>query len=183
MMPLEAFETAGFRAERLIAGHVDEIRRLHTDPQMMAMLGGVRDHASTSAYMARNLAHWEEHGFGIWVLRDPATGGVAGLGVLRHLDVEGADEVELGYALLPAYWGRGLATEIARTCVRLGLDTLALPSLVAITLPENRASQRVMGKAGLVYERTIEHGGLVHVLFRTAGEAGDQAATRKATEA
>ena len=92
-----------------------------------------------------------------------------GRAILRHLDVEGVDEVEVGYGFMPDYWGRGLATEIAQACVRIGFDRLGFGSLVAITTPENIASQRVMRKAGLAYERDIVHAGLPHVLFRIGG--------------
>jgi RimJ/RimL family protein N-acetyltransferase len=50
--------------------------------------------------------------------------------------------------------------------VRIGFERLRLASLVAITTPANVRSQRVMAKAGLVYERDIVHAGVPHVLFR-----------------
>lgn len=133
----------------------------------MAHLGGVRDAAATLAYVERNLAHWATHGFGLWMLRDASQRALIGRAVLRHLDVEGADEVEVGYGFYPEFWGRGLATEVACACVRIGRLELGLPSVVAVTLPTHRASQRVMVKAGLAYEREILHEGLPHVLFRT----------------
>ena len=101
------------------------------------------------------------------MLRHRATAALIGRAVLRHLEVEGVDEVEVGYGFFPEYWGRGLATEIARACVRTGRDVLGLRSVVTITLPTNLASRRVMQKAGLVYERDITHAGLHHLLFRT----------------
>jgi RimJ/RimL family protein N-acetyltransferase len=137
----------------------------------MATLGGVRDEAAIADYLARNLDHWAEHGFGIWMLRDSQTGAMIGRAVLRHLDIDGSDEVEVGYGFLPQFWGRGLATEIARACVRIGLEELGFPSLVAITLRSNRGSQRVLEKAGLRYERDIVHAGVPHALFRTGPEA------------
>jgi len=120
----------------------------------------------TAVYLQQNLEHWEDYGFGIWMLRDAATTAVIGRAILRHLDVEGVDEVEVGYGFMPEYWGRGLATEIARACLRIAFDELRLPSIVAITTPANRASQRVMLKAGLVYERDIVHAAVPHRLFR-----------------
>jgi ribosomal-protein-alanine N-acetyltransferase len=101
------------------------------------------------------------------MLRDAATGDMVGRAVPRHLDVEGVDEVEVGYGFLPEVWGRGFATEVTLACVRIGRDRLGLESIVAITLPDHAASQRVMLKAGLVYARDIVHAGLPHVLFRT----------------
>ena len=113
-----------------------------------------------------NVKHWAEHGFGMWMLRDAASTSMIGRAILRHLDVEGVDEVEVGYGFMPEYWGRG-----ARHRNRPGLRAHRLraarcPSLVAITTPANHASQRVMQKAGLAYERDIVHAGLPHVLFR-----------------
>ena len=133
----------------------------------MELLGGVRDEAGTRVYLEQNLKHWDDRGFGMWMLREAATTAVIGRAIVRHLDVEGVDEVEVGYGFMPAYWGRGLATEIARACIRIGRDQLGLDSLVAITRPANVASQRVMVKAGLVYDRDIIHAGVPHVLFRT----------------
>jgi len=63
--------------------------------------------------------------------------------------------VELGYGLHTPYWGRGLATEVARELLRLGRHELRRPSIVAITRPVNLGSQRVLVKTGLVYERDV----------------------------
>lgn len=136
------------------------------DAKYMALLGGTRTESQTREYLARNLRHWDEHNFGLWVLRDP-DGEIAGRCVLRHLDVEGTDEVELGYGLHPQYWGRGLATEIARELLRLGRDQLHRPTLVAVTRPDNHGSQRVLIKTGLALEREILYDGVPHLLFRS----------------
>jgi ribosomal-protein-alanine N-acetyltransferase len=166
-MTLDSFSTARLVAERLTPAHLRDVRRMDQDEGFMAHLGGVRDEAASLAYLERNLAHWATHGFGLWMLRDPARGPLIGRAVLRHLDVNDVDEVEVGYGFYPEYWGRGLATEVARACVRIAREQLGLASVVAVTRPMHSASQRVMLKAGLVYEREIIHEGLPHVLFRT----------------
>jgi RimJ/RimL family protein N-acetyltransferase len=139
---------------------------MDSDAQYMALLGGTRDEAATRAYLDRNLRHWDEYGHGLWMLRDRG-GRMAGRCVLRHLDVEGMDEVELGYGFHTQYWGRGLATEIARELLRLGRVRLGRESIVAVTLPENIGSQRVLIKTGLIYERDIDHDGVRHQLYRS----------------
>jgi ribosomal-protein-alanine N-acetyltransferase len=166
-MILDSFSTPRLVAERLTRAHLPEVRRMDQNEWFMAHLGGVQDEAATLAYLERNLAHWATHGFGLWMLRDPAEGAPIGRAVLRHLDVDGVDEVEVGYGFYPEFWGRGLATEVACACVGIGRAQLGLPSVVAVTLPTHSASQRVMLKAGLAYEREIIHEGLPHVLFRT----------------
>ena len=154
-------------AERLTDAHLPLLRRMDSNADMMASLGGIRSDAETKAYLERNLAHWTQHGFGIWILRDPTTGRVMGRAGLRHLVVETADEVELAYALLPEFWGRGLATDAARACVTIGREWLGLPSVVGLTTPDNLASQRVLLKASLTPEREVVHVGREHILFRT----------------
>jgi RimJ/RimL family protein N-acetyltransferase len=162
-----AFMLRRLFAERLTDAHLSMLRRMDNNAQMMASLGGVRSDAETKAYLERNLAHWAEHGFGIWILRDPTTGRVVGRAGLRHLLVEGTPEVELAYALLPEFWGRGLATDAARACVTIAREWLGLPSVVALTTPDHTASQRVLLKASLVPEREVTHAGIPHILFRS----------------
>src|SRR5688572_18198277 len=93
----DAFITSRLKAERLTAEHFADIRAMDSDAEYMALLGGTRDEAQTKAYMARNLRHWADYGHGLWILRDAHDDRVAGRAVIRHLDVEGTDEVELGY--------------------------------------------------------------------------------------
>jgi RimJ/RimL family protein N-acetyltransferase len=163
---MDRFSTPRLLAERVDAAHWLDLRRMDESEGFMALLGGVRDTAGTAAYLETNVKHWADHGFGMWMLREASTSEVIGRAILRHLDVEGVDEIEVGYGFMPEYWGRGLATEIAQACVRIGFDRLGLSSLVAITTPANLASQRVMTKAGLLYERDIVHAGVLHLLFR-----------------
>src|SRR2546427_12087068 len=96
VMPFpDSFATARLRAERLTPEHFAELRRMDRDPEFMAMLGGPRDDAQTAAYLARNLQHWTDYGFGLWILRESQQNRVAGRAVLRHLLLEGSDEVEV----------------------------------------------------------------------------------------
>ena len=62
------------------------------------------------------------------------------------------DDVEIGFAFLPTYWGRGLATESAKFCLDLARTDLGLQTLIGITEPKNLASQHVLSKLGLSYE-------------------------------
>lgn len=97
------------------------------------------------------IAHWEEHGFGAWAVVEKATGRFVGQCGLNYLPDD--PEVEVLYLLAQAVWGRGLATEGARASVGYGFDQAGLARIVGITMPENIASQRVLEKAGLRYEK------------------------------
>jgi RimJ/RimL family protein N-acetyltransferase len=116
--------------------------------------------------MARNLAHWTSYGFGLWLLRTRSDGAVVGRVLLRHLDLEGRDEVETGYSLAPRCWGQGLAAEAAVACLEMARDVLELDSVVALTSPGNLRSHRVLEKIGMELERLVEQEGHRHALFR-----------------
>jgi len=165
----EGFVTTRLLAERLRPHHRDEVRRMHRDGAVMALLGGVRSEDQTAAYFARNLRHCDDHGFGLWILRERSGeggGDPIGRAVLRHVLVEDVDELEVGYAFYQPYWGRGLATEVATACVGFAERALNLSSVVGVTSPANRASQQVLGNVGLVYEREFTQDGERSSLFR-----------------
>jgi RimJ/RimL family protein N-acetyltransferase len=57
-------------------------------------------------------------------------------------------EIELGYRFAAHAWGIGLATEAARALIPYAFQTLALTEIIAVTDPDNHASQRVLAKLG-----------------------------------
>ena len=153
-------------AERLIEAHFPVLRRMHGNAQMAAAVGA-RTAAESRASLERNLAHWDRYGFGLWVLRDLATGRVTGTAGLRHRDIDGVAEVELCCALFPECWGRGLGTDAARACVTIGRDWLGLSSVVGLAQRASAASHRVLVKAGLAFEREVMLRDVPRLLFRT----------------
>lgn len=152
--------------QRIASSDLPDIQRMEADAQTMATLGGVRDGAQSRQRFEDWIAHWDAYGFGLWIARDAATNEFAGRGGLRHTVVGGRPEVEVAYAFLPAFWGRGLATEMADASVCAAFEDLDLPDVVCFTLTTNRASQRVMEKAGFAFEREVEHAGFPHRLCR-----------------
>ena len=139
---------------------------MHQDALVMKELGGVRTPAQNAAYINLNLDHWTKHRFGLWILRDAATGEIAGRAVLRHLVVDGTDEVEVGYAFYPPFWGRGLASEVTMACLGYGFNDLGLRTIVGVTSPTNLPSHHVLQKCGLAFEKTFDREGVRSYLFR-----------------
>jgi RimJ/RimL family protein N-acetyltransferase len=99
--------------------------------------------------------NWAQHGYGGWVVTDKSDRQLIGSCELEYL--EETDEVELGYALAKAYWGKGIATEAARACVRFGFENARLERIIAVVLPENIASWRVLEHIGFVYEKDAHY--------------------------
>ena len=68
-----------------------------------------------------------------------------------------ANRCVIGYNLLPAFWGKGYATEIAMALVNYAFDNLKLERVEAMAQSENLASRRVLEKSGFALEGTLRH--------------------------
>jgi RimJ/RimL family protein N-acetyltransferase len=155
---MEHFSTARLTAERLREDHLADLVALHLDAEVSRYLGGARPAERTTTYLDTNMAHWDQHGFGLWVLRTK-DGAFAGRAGIRHILVDDIDEIEIAYAFKRECWGQGLASEIATALTDIGLLHHELPSLIGIVYVGNGASRRVLEKANYLLERsTIRHG-------------------------
>jgi RimJ/RimL family protein N-acetyltransferase len=141
---------------------------LGSNPEVQRYTG---DACLTSVEQARAvlcehpIADYHKHGFGRWAVVYKTNDRLIGFAGLKHLDE--LREVDLGYRLLPGYWGLGLATEAARACVRYGFDTLKLSRIIGLVDPLNSQSVRVLEKSGLRYEKMIEHHSQQVALYST----------------
>jgi ribosomal-protein-alanine N-acetyltransferase len=163
-----SLDTPRMSGEPIGPEHEVEIAGLMLDPRVYRSRpwASAPTRADVRASLADKRDHWERHGFGLWLLRDRHTGLVVGRGGLQYTDAIGGFAVEAAWTIAPERWGEGLATELAVASVAVAFDVLDLNELIAITLPDNLASRRVMEKAGFVYDRAIEHAGLDYVLYR-----------------
>lgn len=177
-------ETPRLRLRRLIAADLADLVALDRDPEVMRYVGspaGVRSPAETEERARVRILEsqrGDHEPLGLW--RVEARGGdgaFLGVGALLRMPAgpgapaAAAPDVEVAYRLIRPAWGRGLATEAAGALVAHGLSTLGLPRLVAVTYPENRASQRVLDKLGFERRGLTEYKGVrvtFHVLTREA---------------
>ncbi len=162
-------DTPRMSGEPIGPEHESEIAELILDPRVYRTLwpwSSAPTRADVRASLMDKREHWERHGFGLWLLRDRESGLMVGRGGLQYTDAIGGFAVEAAWTVVPERWGQGLATELAIASVSVAFDVLQLRDLIAITLPDNHASRRVMDKAGFGYDRDIEHAGLRHLLYR-----------------
>jgi RimJ/RimL family protein N-acetyltransferase len=129
---------------------------LLNQPSFIANIGdrGVRTVEEAAVYLTNGaLASYERHGFGLYLVVLRETG--VGIGTCGLLKREALEDVDLGFAFLPEHWSRGYAAEAARAVRDYAARQLGLRRLVAIVLPTNQSSLRVLAKTGFTYERTI----------------------------
>ena len=115
------------------------------------------------ANLQKHVTNQERDGFSLWPVELRTTGEVIGLTGLQHL-AEGP-EIEVGYRFLRDHWGNGYATEAATAAIRFGFDELELDRIVAVTMPTNQASLRVMEKCGLAYVGVMQVYGAAQVKY------------------
>ena len=132
-------------------------------------------------FAERQIALEAERGFCLWKLAPKAGGSLIGFCGLQPLAELG--EMEIGWWLARAWWGRGLATEAARAVMRDGFERVRLDRIVAIAQPANTASVNIMRKLGMRFERIVEPRGIPVVLYSTQerGGAGAGSATNVRT--
>ena len=93
----------------------------------------------------------------VFAVVDRASGRVIGSAGYtgRHRSEFPAPDGEIGYALHPDFWGRGLMTEAVRELLRLGFEELGLASVWCSHYEENHRSRRVIEKSGLIYQMDV----------------------------
>jgi RimJ/RimL family protein N-acetyltransferase len=104
-----------------------------------------------------------ELGYAMWAVEDKATGtfiGQCGLRPAATMDPNAGSEIDLAYHLTRASWSKGYATEAVVGVLGHGLGSVGLDRVMAVALPENVGSWRVMEKAGMRYEGTGAYYGL-----------------------
>jgi RimJ/RimL family protein N-acetyltransferase len=134
---------------------VEPFWELHQSPDVMAFLPGPNSPEETRALVARVRDHWARHGYGPFALEERGTQRFLGFTGLIAIEWEApVHGVEIGWRLRRDAWGKGFATEAAEACLPLAFDTLGVDPLVAIAVPENVRSHRVMERLG--FERRPE---------------------------
>ena len=157
-------QTARLRLEPIAPRHIDDVLRLHADPEVAQWLGPVRDREWFESRLEQSAAAWVD-GVDYWMAYVLATGALVGRGGLAAAEVEGEPVHELAWALVRDSWGRGLAVELATAAADLAFDELGLDDVVAFTTPTNVRSRRVMERLGMTYVRDFVRADLPHVLY------------------
>lgn len=142
--------TGRLRLEPCSTRHFAGLRVVNCDPAVMRFVGGrPQTPEETAAWIARAEARWRIHGYSWWVIRLGDGGDIIGACCLQHIENDPAQELEIGWRLLPGHWGKGYATEAAGAMVDYGFGTLAVSRLFANADPANDASIRVMQRLGM----------------------------------
>jgi RimJ/RimL family protein N-acetyltransferase len=149
------------QTERLVLRRVtvddaEFILVLLNEPSWLRFIGdkGVRTVDDARAYILKGpVAMYDRTGFGLYLTELKETRTPLGLcGLIKR---DGIDDVDIGFAFLPIFWGKGYGVESASAVMAYGKNVLGIQRIVAITSADNYASIRLCENLGLKFERMI----------------------------
>jgi len=132
---------------------LDALHKVFSDPETMRFYPKPFDPAMTEQWIENMQQRVARDGIALWAMVLKETGEVIGDCGLVVQQVDGAEEVEIGWHVRRDLWGRGYATEAACACLKDGHDTLGRTRFISIIAPGNIASRRVAEKIGMTVEK------------------------------
>lgn len=159
-------ETERFILRELREGDAPGMFALDSDPEVHRFLGNnpVKTIQESEAIIRHVRRQYSENGIGRWAVADKTSGefiGWAGLKYEKNLRI-GLHYYDLGYRLRREFWGRGIASEVARASLQYGFEQLKLPEICAAAHLNNIASNKVLLKMGFTLKDTFELEGEMH---------------------
>ena len=135
------------------------ILTLLNEPSYHANIGdrGIRTLSEAEDYFDHVLDQfYQKNGFGLYVLALKAQSEEL-IGMCGLVNREGLDGIDLGYALLPAYWNQGFAKEACLAVMNHAKADFGLDMLLAIVAKQNEASIGLLRRLGFIHAGDFEH--------------------------
>lgn len=156
-MPLTyLLETGRLRLRTFTLSDAEFIICLLNSPGWLQFIGNRQVHTTADAerFIQEGLIKsYEVNGYGLWLVEKKEDGNPIGMcGLVNRSYLDGID---IGFAFLPQFSGKGYAFEIASATINYAKETLHIPVIYAITLAENAKSIRLLEKMGLQFVKTI----------------------------
>ena len=132
------------------------ILTLLNEPSFLRYIGDkqVRTVEDARQYILNGpVASYERYGFGLCLmeLREPTTP-VGMCGILKREELPDPD---IGFALLPDFWGKGLAFEAATAVLSDARERLKIERILAITSLDNDASINLLERLGFKFDGVV----------------------------
>ncbi|HDZ73489.1 MAG TPA: N-acetyltransferase [Aurantimonas coralicida] len=134
--------------------------RLNSDEEIMRFFPFRRDRTQSDAMMAALNQRYEEDGLTFFALEDRASGHAIGFLGLANVEkpMPMAPAIEIGWRLLPEFWGRGLVTEAASACLDLAFASpIDAAEIVSFCVDDNEKSEAVMLRLGFSRDADFDH--------------------------
>ncbi len=165
-LPMPVIETARLRLRRFERGDLMAVYGWASDPEVSryAFWETHESPVDTQGFLELCFREYEAKGIGPWAVERRDTGELIGNCSFGRIVPE-ERRLELAYFFARSQWGQGFAAEAVGALIEFGFRQLKARRIEARCVPANRASERVMQKAGLRYR------GLLRYRLKDGGEA------------
>ncbi len=130
---------------------------LLNEPSWLRFIGdrGVRTLEDAGTYIVKGpVDMYERLGFGLYATTLKEDDSVP-IGICGLVKRDGLEDVDIGFAFLPKFWGKGYACEAASAVMAYAKSTVGLKRIVAITAVDNESAARLLEKVGLRFEKMV----------------------------
>ncbi|HEY2361630.1 MAG TPA: GNAT family N-acetyltransferase [Candidatus Angelobacter sp.] len=165
MEQVVVLETSRLRLREFVPQDAGALATVLGDPIAMQYYPAAFDRAEIDAWIRRNRARYFDPGFGLWAMVLKDSGEMIGDCGCFLRDVDGRDDIEIGYHVRRDLWGKGYATEAAQACMQYAFTRLGVNRVISLIRPENLQSIRVAEKNGMTCEKIIFWRGYEHCIY------------------
>ena len=151
-------ETRRLRLRPLVPGDAEALNRIQSDPEHMRFFPHPFSMDETVMWIERMRSRYELVGFALLAVEDRETGEFLGNVGPMAQNVDGADEIELGWSVTPRRARQGIATEAAAACRDWIFSAVRPASVISLILPENAPSRGVARKLGMTVWKQVPWG-------------------------
>ncbi len=134
--------------------------RINSDESVVAFFPNRRSRAESDAFMDEERAEIDADGYGWTAVELVATGQCIGWTGLKETAIEGVapeGSHEIGWRLVPEFWGKGYVTEAASALIDFAFNKVDLSEVISFAVWNNTRSTAVMERLGMRYERDFTH--------------------------
>jgi [ribosomal protein S5]-alanine N-acetyltransferase len=163
---MQILETSRLILREFTPDDAQSLALVLSDPDTMRFYPAPLDRAGVEMWISRNLQRYAEDGHGLCAMILKSSGDLIGDCGLTVQDVDGKNEIEIGYHVRRDLWGQGLATEAARACRDYGFARLPVERLISLIRPENFPSRQVAEKNGMSVWKEVVRKSLPHLVYR-----------------
>ena len=137
---------------------LENLFQVFADPVVMEFYPRTRTKQEIEEWIEEWQEYYVKYQKGFLACELKETGEFVGVsGVLSSINIEGQEEVEVGYLFIKKHWGKGFATESSEACLDYGFNTLGYERLVFFIHPHNDGSIHVAEKNGLKREKEVAY--------------------------
>lgn len=146
---MKILETERLILRELAPEDRDDLAKVLSDAEAMRYYPHPFSEKEVEGWIRWNTENYRKYGYGLWAVIRREDGVFLGDCGITMQEIEGRELPELGYHIIPAYGGRGYATEAAAACMDYAFGILNMDTLYSYTTPENLPSRRVAEKIGM----------------------------------